>query len=83
MRLDQWLKRQRPPMSESEAARRLGVAQSALNRITNERLPPTLKNAAKIVRATNEQVGYEDLLGPSVRRNLWRYDGRLAPPSPA
>ncbi len=86
MRLDQWLDRERArairagrqPLSLSEAARRLGIAQSALSRITNEGLPPNLRNAAKIVRATNEEVGYEDLLGHSFRRNLWRYDGKLA-----
>lgn len=86
MRLDQWLERERAralrdgrqPLSLSEAARRLGIAQSALSRITVDRLPPTLRHAAKIVRATNAEVDYEDLLGPSFRRNLWRFDGKLA-----
>ncbi len=86
MRLDQWLEKERRkaeregrrPLSESEAARRLGIAQSALNRMTFHRLPPTLRNAAKIVRGTNAEVGYEDLLGQAFLRNLWRYDGKLS-----
>ena len=87
MRLDQWLERERAravregrrPLSQSEAARRLGIAQSALSRITHDLLPPTLRHAAKIVRATDGEVDYEDLLGPSFRRNLWRYDAALSP----
>lgn len=77
MRLDVWLKRN--GISQNEAARRLGIPMSVVQRIATERLPPTLKIAAKIVRGTNHEVGYEDLVGPTVRRTLWRYDGRLAP----
>lgn len=77
MRLDVWLKRK--GISQNEAARRLGIPMSVVNRIVNERLPPTLRNAAKIVRGTNAEVDYEDLLGPTAKRQLWRYDGRLEP----
>ena len=76
MRLDLWLKRER--LSQNEAARRLGIPMSVVQRIATGRLPPTLKVASKIVRGTNREVDYEDLLGPQVRRQLWRYDGRLA-----
>lgn len=76
MRLAKWLERN--GLSESEASRRLGIAQSAINRITNEELPPSLRTAAKIVRATNREVSYEDLLNATIRRSLWRFNGRLA-----
>jgi transcriptional regulator with XRE-family HTH domain len=76
MTLNRWLRRQK--ISQYEAARRLKIPQSSINRITNDGLPPTLRNAAKIVRATNGEVGYEDLLGPSVTRTIWRYNGKLA-----
>jgi transcriptional regulator with XRE-family HTH domain len=75
MRLDVWLKEK--GISQNEAARRLGIPMSVVQRIVTERLPPTLRNASKIVRATSREVDYEDLLGPNARRHLWRYDGRL------
>lgn len=75
MTLDRWLKKQ--GLSENQAAARMGVAQSVLNRITYSKLPPNLRNAAKIVRATDGEVGYEDLLGYEFRRTLRRYNGRL------
>ena len=70
MTLTKWLGRHR--ISQYEAARRLQIPQSSINRITNDGLPPTLRNAAKIVRATNGEVSYEDLLGPSVARTISR-----------
>ncbi|MCK5712710.1 MAG: hypothetical protein KAI25_08350 [Hyphomicrobiaceae bacterium] len=75
MTLSAWLARNE--LSEAEAARLLGMAQSALNRITFKRLPPNLRNASKIVRGTLGEVGYEDLLGPDFRKKLRRYNGRL------
>ncbi len=65
-------------ISQSEAARRLKLSQATLSR-TLAGDPPTLRNASKIVRGTNGSVTYEDLLGGSVLRNLWRYDGCLLP----
>lgn len=76
MTLERWLKRH--GVTEVQAAKRLGVPQSALNRITYSKLPPQLRTAAKIVRATNGEVTYEDLLGPDFRRTLRRYNGKLA-----
>lgn len=76
MTLDRWLEKN--GVSEAEASRKLGMAQSAINRITYSRLPPNLRNAAKIVRGTNGEVTYEDLLGSEFRRNLRRFNGRLA-----
>ena len=75
MTLGAWLARN--DLSEAEAARLLGMAQSALNRITFKRLPPNLRNAAKIVRGTGGEVTYEDLLGPDARKKLRTYNGRL------
>lgn len=75
MTLERWLARNR--LSEAEAARRLHMAQSAINRITNSRLSPTLRNAAKIVRGTGGEVTYEDLLGPDFRRRLRKYNRKL------
>ena len=77
MTLEHWLRKH--AMTQMEASRLLGMPQSSINRITSGNLPPTLRNAAKIVRATSGEVGYEDLLGPTVTRHLWRYDGRLVP----
>ncbi len=76
MTLERWLKTN--SVTEVEAARRLQVPQSALNRITFSKLPPQLRTAAKIVRATDGEVTYEDLLGPIFRRTLRRYNGRLS-----
>lgn len=75
MTLDRWLRKHR--VSQYQAAKLLKIPQSSINRITNDGLPPTLRNAAKIVRATDGEVGYEDLLGPAVARRIWRYNGRL------
>lgn len=77
MTLERWLRK--TGMTQMEASRLLGMPQSSINRITRESLPPTLRNAAKIVRATGGEVGYEDLLGPTVTRTLWRFNGRLVP----
>ncbi len=79
MTLERWLRK--TGMTQMEASRLLGMPQSSINRITRESLPPTLRNAAKIVRATGGEVGYEDLLGPTVTRTLWRFNGRLVPES--
>ena len=75
MKLSRWLEKKR--LSEREASRRLGIPQSSISRITHLGKPPTLRNAAKIVRATNGDVTYEDLLGTEHRRELRRYNGRL------
>jgi len=77
MTLERWLHKH--AMTQMEASSRLGMPQSSINRITSGNLPPTLRNAAKIVRATGGEVGYEDLLGPTVTRTLWRFNGRLVP----
>lgn len=64
-------------LSEAETARRLDIAQSALNRITYRGLPPTLTTAAKIVAGFNGEITYDDLIPAPVRRQTRRLRGRL------
>ena len=64
-------------LSEAETARRLQIAQSALNRITHRGLPPTLTTAAKIVSAFDGQINYDDLMTPATRRLNRRLRGKL------
>ncbi|MGB5809309.1 MAG: helix-turn-helix transcriptional regulator [Polyangiales bacterium] len=63
--------------SESEAARQMGIPQSALNRITNRGLPPTLTTASKIVAAFDGQISYDDLVPADVKRSSRRLRGVL------
>jgi transcriptional regulator with XRE-family HTH domain len=64
-------------LSEAETARRLGIAQSALNRITYRGLPPTLQTAAKIVAGFDGEIRFEDLVPSDVKRRVRKYRGRL------
>ncbi len=43
-------------LSESELARRTGIAQSYLNRIKNSRINPTVSTALKICRALEVRI---------------------------
>lgn len=63
-------------LSEAETARRLGIAQSALNRITNTGDTPTLTLAAKIVEGFDGAVSYEDLLGRAARKDARKLRGK-------
>jgi transcriptional regulator with XRE-family HTH domain len=63
-------------LSEAETARRLGIAQSALNRITNKGDTPTLTLAAKIVEGFNGDVSYSDLLGQDAKRAARKLRGK-------
>lgn len=62
-------------LSEAETARRLGVAQSALNRINYSGGTPTLTIAAKIVAGFAGQISYEDLLGVDAKRKAKKVKG--------
>lgn len=73
-KLDLWLRDH--GITQAEASRILKVAQATLHRIRNGE-PPTLRNAARIVAATDGQVTYVDLLGPTVWNNLHRFNGTL------
>jgi DNA-binding XRE family transcriptional regulator len=64
-------------LSEAETARRLDVAQSALNRITHRGLAPTLTTAAKIVSGFDGQITFEDLVPREVKRTARRLRGKL------
>lgn len=63
-------------ISEAETARRLKVAQSALNRITNQGLPPTLRTAAKLVEGFSGQLTYDDLLDTESRQAARKVRGK-------
>ena len=63
-------------LSEAETARRLGIAQSALNRITYSGGTPTLSVAAKIVAGFGGAVTYQDLLGKEARKASRKVAGR-------
>lgn len=63
-------------LSEAETARRLGIAQSALNRITFTGETPTLTLAAKIVEGFDGEVSYEDLLGQDARKLARKLRGK-------
>ncbi len=78
-KLDQWLFEK--DISQAEASRRLGIAQATVSRIRCGE-PPTLRNASCIVHATDGEITYEDLLGPKVRKQLYRFDSKLQPLDP-
>ena len=63
-------------LSEAETARRLGIAQSALNRITYSGDTPTLTLAAKIVEGFDGAVTYADLLGQDARKDSRKLRGK-------
>ena len=63
-------------LSEAETARRLGVSQSALNRITFSGDTPTLTLAAKIVAGFDGSVTYADLLGQDARKGARKLRGK-------
>lgn len=65
-------------LSEAETARRLGVAQSALNRITYSGGTPTLAIAAKIVAGFDGALTYDDLLNPEARKAARKVRGKAA-----
>lgn len=65
-------------LSEAETARRLGIAQSALNRITFSGGTPTLTVAAKIVEGFDGEVSYSDLLSHDAKRASRKLRGKCA-----
>ncbi|KKL87375.1 hypothetical protein LCGC14_1935370 [marine sediment metagenome] len=58
----------RNKLSEKGAARKLGISQSLINRITKDGFTPGLKTAAKIVAGFDGQLTFDDLLSPADRR---------------
>ena len=65
-------------LSEAETARRLGVAQSALNRINYSGGTPTLTIAAKIVAGFGGEITYEDLIGSEAKKKARKVKGSCA-----
>lgn len=62
MTLRKW--RQKHGVSQIELARRIGRTQGAVHQIEKGTTHPNAETAQRIVDATNNEVGYEDLYGP-------------------
>ena len=68
MKLDRYLWENK--ISQKDFSKSIGISLRCLWLIVHNQSTPSLLNAMKIVKATDNQVSYEDLLSESDRKKL-------------